>query len=63
MNFRFTKFAYQSKYQTLFSFGFVFVDTIFVVEYFFSLCNSAIVPYSQLTLCAKWTYNVHNDRT
>ena len=21
-----------------------------------------IVPYSQLTLCAKWTYNVHNDR-
>ena len=21
------------------------------------------VPYSQLTLCAKWTYNVHNDRT
>ena len=22
-----------------------------------------IVPYSQLTPCAKWTYNVHNDRT
>ena len=21
------------------------------------------VPYSQLTLCAKWTYTVHNDRT
>ena len=22
-----------------------------------------IVPYSQLTLYAKWTYNVHNDKT
>ena len=21
------------------------------------------VPYSQLTLCAKWRYNVHNNRT
>ena len=21
------------------------------------------VLYSQLTLCGKWTYNVHNDRT
>ena len=26
------------------------------------LCGDT-VPYSQLTLCAKWTYNVHNDRT
>ena len=23
---------------------------------------AASVPYSQLTVCAKWTYNVHNDR-
>ena len=30
---------------------------------FASLMVGSYVPYSQLTLCAKWTYNVHNDRT
>ena len=32
-----------------------------------TICKSSstkyvYVPYSQLTVCAKWTYNVHNDR-
>ena len=27
------------------------------------IAKAGNVPYSQLTLCAKWTYNVHNDRT
>ena len=25
--------------------------------------DKTTVPYSQLMLCAKWTYSVHNDRT
>ena len=25
--------------------------------------SKTVVPYSQLTLCANWTSNVHNDRT
>ena len=33
----------------------------FQFEEVFNVLND--VPYSQLTLCAKWTYNVHNDRT
>ena len=28
----------------------------------FSCIERSIVPYSQLTPCAKWTYNVHYSR-
>ena len=42
------EFEFQSRY-----YGHLWTNTI----------GNGIVPYSQLTLCAKWTYNVHNDRT
>ena len=43
--------------QIIFTIESIYVKQLEIIK------RNAVVPYSQLMRCAKWTYNIHNNRT